>query len=113
MNDQEIVQCLVQMKQGDEEAFRNIYALTCHDVLRTITWLVHANDVQDVMHEVYIQIWKSADQYDAQQRPFSFWVKGLVLRQISNYKRKGWQGFRLFEKQTLLIRKEDLLSSPA
>jgi RNA polymerase sigma-70 factor (ECF subfamily) len=92
---------LQRMADGDMQAFRTVYLDTRDDICRTVALLAHSNDVNDIVNEVYIQIWKSAHTYDP-NRPFRSWVHGITVRQVSGYRRKLWKRFRLFEKQKAL-----------
>lgn len=81
---------------GEITAFEKIYEYTRDDVYRTVSYLViNKDDVNDIVNEVYIQMLKSLPNYDM-NRPFRFWVHGLVVRQVKDWRRKIWRRLRFF-----------------
>ncbi len=57
-------------------------------------------DVDDIVNEVYIKMWKSVTNYDM-NRSFRFWLHGLVVKQVQDWRRKSWRRFRIFEKKKM------------
>lgn len=99
MEDVELHALLKRMISGDQIAFESIYEQTHNVVYRTIAMLVYnKHDVEDIMNEVYMQMWKSLDNYDL-NRSFYSWLHGITIRQIQTFKRKNWRIFRIFEKE--------------
>ncbi|MEK3883224.1 sigma-70 family RNA polymerase sigma factor [Paenibacillus sp. PL2-23] len=89
---------LIRMSGGDEEAFRTVYDATRDHAYKLITYLApRKQDACDIMSEVYIELLRSADNYRPEQ-PFTAWFNGLIVRQVRNWKRKGWRLFRIAEK---------------
>lgn len=90
------------MESGDQEAFQVIYEYTCKDIYKTVVFLVGSQneDVDDIVNEVYIQMWKSVTNYDM-NRSFRFWLHGLVVKQVQEWRRKSWRRFRIFEKKKM------------
>ncbi|AWX57987.1 MULTISPECIES: sigma-70 family RNA polymerase sigma factor [Brevibacillus] len=98
MENEEMYQLLIKMKEGDEQAFHRVYDATFQDVYRTVSFLVdHKQDREDVMNEIYMQMWTSLANYDT-NRPFQFWLHGLVIRQVQRFRVKSWRRFRIFER---------------
>jgi len=90
------------MGSGDQEAFQIIYEYTCKDIYRTVVFLVGSQnqDVDDIVNEVYINMWKSITNYDI-NRSFRFWLHGLVVKEVQDWRRKSWRRFRIFEKKKM------------
>lgn len=89
---------LIRMSKGDEEAFTEIYRLTKQDAYRLIYFLTtNKNEVEDIMSEVYMALYKSIATYNPEQS-FQSWFNGLIVRQVRNAKRKNWRFFRMFQK---------------
>lgn len=90
------------MESGDQEAFQVIYELTSKDIYRTVLFLLgnQHQDVDDIVNEVYIKMWKSVTNYDM-NRSFRFWLHGLVVKQVQDWRRKSWRRFRIFEKKKM------------
>ncbi|MGV2805345.1 RNA polymerase subunit sigma, partial [Clostridium perfringens] len=78
MQSEYMYELLKQMKDGDQQAFHTMYDATYQDVYRTVSFLVdHQQDREDVMNEIYMQMWTSLANYDT-NRPFHFWLHGVV-----------------------------------
>ncbi|MED1783552.1 sigma-70 family RNA polymerase sigma factor [Brevibacillus fortis] len=106
MQNEEMYQLLIKMKEGDQQAFHTMYDVTFKDVYRTVSFLVdHKQDREDVMNEIYMQMWTSLANYDT-NRPFQFWLHGLVIRQVQRFRVKSWRRFRIFERIRSFSREE-------
>ncbi|MNB78678.1 ECF RNA polymerase sigma factor SigW [compost metagenome] len=80
---------------GSREAFSQLYESTIAEVYRTARFLVgDPSDTDDVVQEIYIQLYRSLQHYDA-SRPFRPWLMGLVARQCRAYRRKRWSMLRI------------------
>lgn len=99
MEDASLISSLILAKKGDKEAFRQVYDQTVDQVYRTVSFLVHdLQDIEDIMSDIYMQLWLSLDKYDP-QRPFRRWLNGIAIRQVQDWRRKRWRRFRLTERQ--------------
>jgi RNA polymerase sigma factor (sigma-70 family) len=103
---------LAKMKEGNRQAFHAFYDATYQDVYRTVSFLVdHPQDREDVMNEIYMQMWTSLANYDT-NRPFRFWLHGLVVRQVQRFRVKRWRRFRIFERVRVFFRDENHWDQP-
>ncbi|MES5893684.1 sigma-70 family RNA polymerase sigma factor [Bacillus cereus group sp. RP43] len=102
MDEVELKEWLYKMESGDKEAFQVIYKLTSKDIYSTVVFLLgnQHQDVDDIVNEVYIKMWKSVTNYDM-NRSFRFWLHGLVVKQVQDWRRKSWRRFRIFEKKKM------------
>ncbi|EJR97662.1 sigma-70 family RNA polymerase sigma factor [Bacillus cereus group sp. MYBK163-2] len=102
MDELQLKEWLYKMESGDQEAFQIIYEYTCKDIYRTVVFLVGSQnqDVDDIVNEVYINMWKSIRNYDM-NRSFRFWLHGLVVKEVQDWRRKSWRRFRIFEKKKM------------
>ncbi|MDR4941842.1 RNA polymerase subunit sigma [Bacillus wiedmannii] len=102
MEEVQLKEWLYQMESGDQEAFQIIYEYTYKDIYKTVVFLVGSQheDVDDIVNEVYIHMWKSVTNYDI-NRSFRFWLHGLVVKQVQDWRRKSWRRFRIFEKKKM------------
>ena len=57
------------------------------------------------MNEIYMQMWTSLANYDT-NRPFQFWLHGLVIHQVQRFRVKSWKKFRIFERIRIFTREE-------
>lgn len=113
MQSEYMYQLLIKMKDGDQQAFHTMYDATYQDVYRTVSFLVdHQQDREDVMNEIYMQMWTSLANYDS-NRPFHFWLHGLVIRQVQRFRVKSWRRFRIFERIRAFSREESHWDQPA
>ncbi|QHT61322.1 sigma-70 family RNA polymerase sigma factor [Paenibacillus lycopersici] len=100
MNEKELLPWLEKATLGDESAFQLVYQATHQDVYRTVAFLVfNKQDIEDIVNEVYMRIWRSFHAYDP-NRPFRYWLHGIILRQVQDWKRKAWRRIRLFERNS-------------
>lgn len=106
MNEKELLLLVNRMSKGDRSAFHKVYQATHQDVYRTVAFLVYnRQDIEDIVHEVYIRMWRSFHSYDA-KRPFRYWLHGITIRQVQDWKRKAWRRMRIFER-TRQLRQEE------
>ncbi|MED3552565.1 sigma-70 family RNA polymerase sigma factor [Cytobacillus praedii] len=113
MQSEYMYQLLTKMKDGDQQAFHKIYDATYQDVYRTVCFMVdHQQDREDVMNEIYMQMWTSLTTYDT-NRPFHFWLHGLVIRQVQRFRVKSWRRFRIFERIRGFSQEESHWDQPA
>ncbi|MFP3391481.1 sigma-70 family RNA polymerase sigma factor [Brevibacillus sp. SIMBA_040] len=102
MNDKELLPLLEKMILGDETAFPLVYHATHQDVYRTVAFLVfNKQEIEDIVNEVYLRMWRSYHTYDP-SRPFRYWLHGITVRQVQDWKRKAWRRLRIFERNRLL-----------
>ena len=95
MNEQELLLLTDRMAKGDLSAFHKVYQLTREDVYRTVAFLVYnRQDIEDIVHEVYIRMWRSFHSYDG-KRPFRYWLHGIAIHQVQDWKRKAWLSEKL------------------
>ncbi|MFB9274490.1 sigma-70 family RNA polymerase sigma factor [Cohnella cellulosilytica] len=103
MNDKELLPWLEKATSGDESAFQLVYQATHQDVYRTVAFLVYnKQDIEDIVNEVYIRMWRSFRKYDS-SRPFRFWLHGITVRLVQDWRRKAWRRIRLFERNRQMI----------
>ncbi|SEG25153.1 sigma-70 family RNA polymerase sigma factor [Paenibacillus sp. UNC499MF] len=102
MNDEQLEHWLDRLAAGDQEAMEEIYRMTRRKVYGTVAVLVsNKEDVNDIVSEIYYQLWRALPGYD-RSRPFHFWLNGIVIRQVSSWRRQLWRRFRLTDKTSRL-----------
>ncbi|GIP26306.1 RNA polymerase sigma factor [Paenibacillus sp. J23TS9] len=112
MQNESMYHMLTKMIEGDQQAFHTLYDATYRDVYRTVSFLVdHPQDREDIMNEIYMQMWTSLPNYDP-NRPFHFWLHGLVIRQVQRFRVKSWRRFRIFERIRVFSREEHHWDQP-
>ncbi|AZJ20263.1 sigma-70 family RNA polymerase sigma factor [Bacillus wiedmannii] len=90
---------LIQLTlSGNKEAYSKLYDKTIQEVYKTAHFLVEdKTDVDDVVQEIYIQLYESLRKYDS-KKPFRPWLIGLAIKQIHSYRRKRWMRLRIIKK---------------
>ncbi|MBP1990607.1 sigma-70 family RNA polymerase sigma factor [Paenibacillus eucommiae] len=102
MTDEELNKWIDQLILGDQSAFEVIYGMTRKKIYGTVAAMVaNKEDVNEIVNEVYYQLWRALPSYD-RKRPFLFWLNGIVMKQVNNWRRQIWRRFRLQEKKTRL-----------
>ncbi|MGO0060615.1 sigma-70 family RNA polymerase sigma factor [Brevibacillus fluminis] len=100
--EEKLHECIQRCLVGDMEAFGELYDRTIHDVKKTVLFLLDSSqDAEDVIHDIYLEVFKSLRNYD-HSRSFSSWLTGVAIRQIQNYRRRNWKVTRLFKKVHML-----------
>ncbi|MFT9850119.1 sigma-70 family RNA polymerase sigma factor [Aneurinibacillus sp. REN35] len=86
---------------GEREAYGELYEKTIDRVYKAVHFLIEdKSDVEDVIQDIYIQLYRSLVGFD-QTRSFLPWLMGIVMRQVSAYRRKRWMRFRIAKKAEL------------
>ncbi|EJQ62606.1 sigma-70 family RNA polymerase sigma factor [Bacillus mycoides] len=90
---------LIQLTlSGNKEAYSELYDKTIQEIYKTAHFLIEDKaDVDDVVQEIYIQLYESLRKYDS-EKPFRPWLTGLAIKQIHSYRRKRWMRLRIVEK---------------
>ncbi|MCM3288877.1 sigma-70 family RNA polymerase sigma factor [Paenibacillus sp. MER 180] len=105
MNEQEWNRWIDRLIEGDIEAFEVIYSVTKQKVYGTVSMLVsNREDVNDIVSNIYCKLWQALPSYD-RTRPFLFWLNGIVIRQVQDWRRQIWRRFRLLERNRILDEK--------
>src|SRR6267154_2218378 len=77
----EITWLLASVARGDVSAFERLYAATCAKVYGVVLRILRRHDMAaDVMQETYLQVWRSAGEFDpALSNPLS-WMVAIARR---------------------------------
>ncbi|MRS22997.1 sigma-70 family RNA polymerase sigma factor [Bacillus sp. RIT694] len=99
MKDETLYTNLIQLTlSGNKEAYGELYDKTIQEVYKTAHFLIgDKTDVDDVVQEIYIQLYESLRKYD-NEKPFRPWLIGLAIKQIHSYRRKRWMRLRIVKK---------------
>ncbi|HFK1547068.1 TPA: sigma-70 family RNA polymerase sigma factor [Bacillus albus] len=99
MKNETVYTNLIQLTlSGNKEAYSELYDKTIQEVYKTAHFLIEdKTDVDDVVQEIYIQLYESLRKYDS-EKPFRPWLIGLAIKQIHSYRRKRWMRLRIIKK---------------
>ena len=70
-------------------------------------WLRDDNLAEDIVQEIFIQIWKSAERYDPDLSSERTWIATIARRRLIDVRRKQGSALPLQELQTDAIGLED------
>ncbi|PQZ53952.1 MULTISPECIES: sigma-70 family RNA polymerase sigma factor [Bacillus] len=99
MKDETVYTDLIKLTlSGNKEAYSELYDRTIQEVYKAAHFLIEdKTDVDDVVQEIYIQLYESLRKYDS-EKPFRPWLIGLAIKQIHSYRRKRWMRLRIVKK---------------
>lgn len=98
MNEQQIAALLIRIQEGMRGLSKPSLRTTRAHTYSMIYFLVGSErDVDDILSEVYIALFRSLDSYNV-ERPFLPWFNGLIIRQARGWKRRLWRSFRILER---------------
>lgn len=111
MDEEKIKQWIALILSGNEDYFLYLYDETCNDVYRTVRFLlIDQQDVEDVVSEIYLALWRSMKQYDS-TRSFRFWLHGLIVRKSQDWRRQAWRRIRILERKKIYQQEEHAYDS--
>lgn len=88
-----LLKLIAQAAAGDVEAFEQIYDCTARWLLSVVRRLVDDGQAEDVLAEVYLQVWKTLGTYDADRAPPRVWLsviaRSRALDHLRREKRRG------------------------
>ncbi|MFO0597910.1 MAG: sigma-70 family RNA polymerase sigma factor [Myxococcaceae bacterium] len=74
-------------KAGDVNAFRELYALHHRQVARQLAFLVPRSDLEDVLQDVFIEVYKSVRRFEGKSA-FTTWLYRLTVHVAMKSRRK-------------------------
>lgn len=77
--------CLEGNRRSQRDAFRHLLPIL-RGVVRRYTW--NESDVQDILQEAFIRIFKSAKQFDKTKGSFTNWSKRIAINTAINEGKK-------------------------
>lgn len=87
-SDEESVQLMLRVKEGDEKAFARLVELHQNMVVGTVTRMLgNAEDGHDVAQMVFIRVWKSAPRYEPTAK-FTTWLFTIMRNLVFNEMRR-------------------------
>jgi RNA polymerase sigma-70 factor (ECF subfamily) len=82
-------QLLSRMASGDTTAFAQFYDRHAARVLDALVrWLRHRGDAEDVLQEIFWQVWCRADKYDAGRATPEVWLFMIARSRALDYLRR-------------------------
>ncbi|MBG9390538.1 RNA polymerase sigma factor [Caenimonas aquaedulcis] len=88
LQNHELRSLMLQCRNGDMRAFEKLYALTARWMLARVRRIVDDGQAEDVLAEVYIQIWNSLDSYDESRSPPAAWMAMIARSRALDHLRR-------------------------
>jgi RNA polymerase sigma-70 factor (ECF subfamily) len=75
--------------RGDQAACTHLFELTANSVYRlSYSLLLHEQDAEDVVQEVFVYVFRSLHQYDPARGSFSTWLYTITVSSSRNARRR-------------------------
>lgn len=82
------IEKLVELvKEGDHEAFSQLYDIFIDNIYRYIYYRVNSNDAEDLVANVFVKVWENIRKYRPKKRVFSAWIFKIAHNIVVDYYR--------------------------
>src|SRR6516165_5950264 len=87
---EDLVESLSRVAQGDKAAFEALYAATCVKLYGVVVRILGRRDLaQEVLQDVYVRVWQRADKFDPLRGSPITWMVAIARnRALDEAKRK-------------------------
>jgi RNA polymerase sigma-70 factor (ECF subfamily) len=89
----QLARLIARSRAGDTAAFEELYSCTARWLLSHVRRLVDDSQAEDVLAEVYLQVWKTIASYDESRAPPRVWLaviaRSRALDHLRREKRRG------------------------
>ena len=76
-----------QLKQGNEEAFKQVFETYKDCIFNTILYMVQSNsEAEDLTQEVFVEVFLSIENFNAQSKLYT-WIYRIAINKALNYQR--------------------------
>ena len=88
--DQELIE---RLRRGDKNAFREIYARYSQIVFNLAFRMLRSREeAEEVVQEIFLQVWNKADSYDSERGAISTWIVNIARsRSIDKLRTLGYR----------------------
>lgn len=88
-DDPELMDLIQRSMQGDQLACTALYEQYAADVYRlSYSVLLHKQDAEDVVQEVFVYVFKSLEKYDPNRGAFRTWLYTITISRCRNARRR-------------------------
>jgi RNA polymerase sigma factor (sigma-70 family) len=89
-NDDPTAALLARVALGDRAAFAQLYQNTKSQLFSVVLRVVHdRNQAEDVLQEVYVNIWRGAHTFQSQRSPGTAWLVSVARYRAIDHARRG------------------------
>jgi RNA polymerase sigma-70 factor (ECF subfamily) len=83
----EIEALVVRVKEGDEDAFSDLYDIFIDPIYRYVYYRVNSADAEDLVETVFLKVWENIHKYKQKKRLFSAWMFRIAHNLVVDYYR--------------------------
>jgi RNA polymerase sigma-70 factor, ECF subfamily len=111
--DQELIDLVGQIAQGDQAALAHLYDTTNRLVFGLILRVLgETGAAEEVLLDVYTQVWRQAATYDIQRGSPLAWLTTIARSRAIDRLRSGWQTQQRQESLDVVTDRETAAASP-
>lgn len=84
----QLAQLITLARHGSTDAFEQLYDLTAHWLLGHVRRVVADGQAEDVLADVYLQVWRSLASYDPRRAPPAAWLVMIARSRALDHRRR-------------------------
>jgi RNA polymerase sigma-70 factor (ECF subfamily) len=73
---------VASVARGDIAAFGALYDRYARDVYALAAHALGADDAEEIVQDVFVRLWRSADQFDPQRGSFTAWLMSIARHRV-------------------------------
>lgn len=87
---EEIEQLVSLVKEGDHDAFSQIYDIFIDQIFRYVYYRVKSDDAEDLVETVFLKVWENIGKYKVKKKnSFSAWIYRIAHNIVVDYYRSA------------------------
>ena len=87
---EEIEVLVVRVKEGDHDAFSQLYDIFIDQIFRYVYYRVKSGDAEDLVETVFLKVWENIGKYKVKKRnSFSAWIYRIAHNSVVDYYRSA------------------------
>ena len=93
MDDKKLIALARSAKQGDKDAFSELYEYYITPIFRFVYFRVRSRaDAEDLTQNIFLKAWNSLRDYKQGENPFSSWLYAIARNTVIDFwrKKKEW-----------------------
>lgn len=87
---EEIEALVMRVKEGDHDAFSQLYDIFIDQIFRYVYYRVKSGDAEDLVETVFLKVWENIGKYKVKKRnSFSAWIYRIAHNAVVDYYRSA------------------------
>ena len=78
-----------KVKEGDHDAFSDLYDIFIDQIYRYVYYRVNSSDVEDLVATLFVKIWENIQKFNPKKGAFSSWIFRITHNLVVDYYRKA------------------------